>query len=221
LQQKKDRELRFFQDMDTFASIESAADAPDDPLDLFGKWLIDAESTEPNDPNAMALATIDADGRPSVRMVLLKDFDTAGFVFYTNRESRKGLALAAHPVAAVCFHWKSLRRQVRIEGTIEWVSDAESDEYYNTRAVGSRLGAWASDQSHPLDSRTILANKVAALEQEYAGREDSIPRPDHWGGYRLKPDSIEFWHDGAFRLHRRVTYKPAAGGLWTRQMLYP
>lgn len=206
--------------MDTFAEIETAADAPDNPLELFGKWMKDAEAAEINDPNAMALATIDADGRPSVRMVLLKDFDTHGFVFYTNRESRKGHALSAHHTAAVCFHWKTLRRQVRVEGRIELVSDAESDEYYKSRTFGSRVGAWASQQSRTLDSRTTLANKVAEIEEEYAGREDDIPRPPYWGGYRLIPDSIEFWHDGKFRLHRRVVYTPRSGS-WDKVMLYP
>ena len=207
--------------MDTFAEIETAADAPDDPLELFGKWMKDAEAAEINDPNAMALGTIDADGRPSVRMVLLNEFDPRGFVFFTNRESRKGSALEANHRAALCFHWKSLRRQVRVEGTIELTSDAESDTYYKTRAFGSRVGAWASDQSRPLDSRSTLANKVAALEQEYTGREDDLPRPAHWGGYRLRPESIEFWHDGQFRLHRRVVYTPEAGGRWAKVMLYP
>lgn len=206
--------------MDTFDEIETVADAPDNPLELFGKWMKDAEAAEINDPNAMALATIDADNRPSVRMVLLKDFDTRGFVFYTNRESRKGQALAAHHTAALCFHWKSLRRQVRIEGTIELVSDAESDAYYKSRAFGSRAGAWASQQSRPLYSRTTLADRVAEIEKEYAGREDEIPRPDYWGGYRLIPDTIEFWHDGKFRLHRRVVYTPQ-GGSWGKVMLYP
>jgi pyridoxamine 5'-phosphate oxidase len=206
--------------MDTFSEIETVADAPDNPLELFGKWMKDAEGTEINDPNAMALATIDADGCPSVRMLLLKDFDTRGFVFYTNRQSRKGHALAANHRAAACFHWKTLRRQVRVEGRIELVSNAESDEYYKSRPFGSRVGAWASDQSRPLDSRTTLVDRVAAIEQDYAGREDDIPRPAHWGGYRLIPDAIEFWHDGEFRLHRRVVYTPH-GGSWDKVMLYP
>lgn len=225
MQQKKDHIGGFLQDIDTFANpfatIESAAQSPDNPLDLFGKWLIDATASEINDPNAMALATIDDDGRPSVRMVLLKDFDENGFVFYTNRMSRKGQALNANPRAALCFHWKTLRRQVRVEGITTPVSDDESDAYYKTRPWGSRIGAWASDQSRPLDNRTTLADRVKKLEDEYAGNEDSLPRPDHWGGYRLRPDSIEFWHDGAFRLHRRVVYTPSADGVWTKTMLYP
>lgn len=207
--------------MDTFATIETASEALPNPLELFRKWMTDAEKTEINDPNAMALATLDANGRPSVRMVLLKDLDAKGFVFYTNRQSRKGQALASNHIGALCFHWKSLRRQVRAEGRIEEVSDKDSDAYYKTRPFGSRVGAWASDQSRPLDCRTTLANKVAALEKEYAGREDDLSRPDHWGGYRLIPDSIEFWHDGQFRLHRRVLYTPNASGNWDRVMLYP
>lgn len=208
--------------MDIISQIETAESAPDAPFPLFRKWLSDAETSEINDPNAMALATIDSDGTPSIRMVLLKGLDERGFVFYTNCESRKGTALDSNPVAALCFHWKSLRRQVRIEGTVEHVSDAESDEYYKTRPVGSRIGAWASDQSRPLQSRTHLANKVSALEAQYQGQEDSIPRPPHWGGYRVIPKAIEFWHDGEFRLHRRVVYTPRADGTgWDRKMLYP
>lgn len=206
--------------MDTFAEIETVADAPDDPLELFGKWMKDAEGAEVNDPNAMALATVDPDGRPGVRMVLLKGFDTRGFVFYTNRESRKGRAIAANRGAALCFHWKTLRRQVRVEGRIEPVGDAESDAYFKSRPFGSRVGAWASDQSRPLDSRTTLANRIAEIEQEYIGHENDIPRPGHWGGYRLIPEAIEFWHDGKFRLHRRVVYTPR-GGSWDKVMLYP
>lgn len=208
--------------MDIISQIESAADAPDAPFPLFRKWLDDAEAAEPNDPNAMALATIDSDGTPSIRMVLLKGLDERGFVFYTNRESRKGTALDSNPVAALCFHWKTLRRQIRIEGRVERVSDAESDEYYQTRPLGSRIGAWASDQSRPLSSRTHLVNKVSALETQYQDQADSIPRPPHWGGYRVVPQAIEFWHDGEFRLHRRVVYTPAVDGSgWDRKMLYP
>jgi len=201
--------------------MENAEQTPENPFPLFEKWLGDAEKTELNDPNAMALATVDADGTPSLRMVLLKGMDSRGFVFFTNRESRKGTALEANPVTAVCFHWKTLRRQIRIEGTVEQVSDSESDEYYKTRPLGSRIGAWASLQSRPLESRTHLADRVATLEKEYQGREDDIPRPAHWGGYRIIPNHIEFWHDGEFRLHRRVVYTPAPNGSWNREMLYP
>lgn len=207
--------------MDIIAKMECAAETPENPFELFNLWLHDAEGSEINDPDAMALATVDANGRPSVRMVLLKGVDERGFVFFTNRESRKGTALEANPVAAVCFHWKTLRRQIRIEGTVERVSDSESDEYYKTRPLGSRIGAWASLQSRPLENRTALADRVSALELEYLGREELIPRPAHWGGYRIIPDSIEFWHDGQHRLHRRVVYTPAGDGLWDRQMLYP
>ena len=207
--------------MDIIAKMENAADTPENPFPLFEKWLAEAEKAEINDPNAMALATVDGNGMPSLRMVLLKGMDSRGFVFFTNRESRKGNALNANPVAAACFHWKSLRRQIRIEGTVEQVSDAESNEYYKTRPLGSRIGAWASLQSRPLESRTVLADRVAALEREYQGREDTIPRPTHWGGYRIIPNHIEFWHDGEFRLHRRVVYTPTPDGSWNRQMLYP
>ena len=207
--------------MDIIAKMESAADTPENPFALFDLWLRDAEAAEINDPNAMALATVDANGRPSVRMVLLKGVDESGFVFFTNSESRKGLALEANPVAAVCFHWKSLRRQIRIEGAVERVSDSESDDYYKTRPLGSRIGAWASLQSRPLESRLVLADRVSALELEYLGREELIPRPAHWGGDRIVPDSIEFWHDGQFRRHRRVVYTPEGDGSWNRQMLYP
>lgn len=207
--------------MDIIAKMESVKDTPENPFTLFEDWIHDAESSEINDPNAMALATVDANGRPSVRMVLLKGVDERGFVFFTNRDSRKGTALDANPVAAVCFHWKTLRRQIRIEGSVERVSDSESDDYYKTRPLGSRIGAWASLQSRPLANRTTLADRVSALEKEYLGCEELIPRPDYWGGYRIIPDSIEFWHDGQYRLHRRVVYTPNQHGGWDRQMLYP
>jgi pyridoxamine 5'-phosphate oxidase len=207
--------------MDTFAALERAADSPENPLDLFKIWMAEAEAAEPNDPNAMTLATIDTRNRPAARIVLLKHWDDRGFVFYTNRESRKGRDLGEHPFAALCFHWKSLTRQVRIEGPVEWVSDAESDAYYNTRPVGSRIGAWASKQSSPLDCRATLARAVAALEQKFAA-DGAIPRPAHWGGYRVVPDTIEFWHDGRDRLHTRVLYTRKNGGdAWDRTLLYP
>ena len=205
--------------LDIIKSLETPADAPSDPFGLFGQWMADATGSEINDPNAMALATVDPDGRPSVRIVLLKHVDEKGFVFYTNLESRKGLALKAHPYAALCFHWKSLGRQVRIEGTTAPVPASESDAYYNSRSLGSRIGAWASRQSRPLESRSLLANRVKALEKEYEGKTD-IPRPPHWGGTRVTPQRIEFWHDGAFRLHTRLIYEKTAGR-WTRSMIYP
>lgn len=203
---------------DIIKTLEKAADAPADPFGLFASWMEDAVTKEINDPNAMCLATIDADGRPSARMVLLKHVDERGFVFYTNRDSRKGRALKANPVAALCFHWKTLGRSVRVEGAVQWVDDAESDAYYNSRSQGSRIGAWASQQSQELESRTLLANRVAALEKEYEA--SGIPRPPHWGGYRVIPDSIEFWHDGAHRLHTRLVYARKSAG-WTKKMLYP
>ncbi len=217
---KKGRGGGFFMpDDDIIKKLETAAEGPGDPYALFEAWMEDAVSSEINDPNAMALATVDAGGRPSVRIVLLKHVDKDGFVFYTNRESRKGEALKANPVAALCFHWKTLGRSVRVEGSADFVSDAESDAYYNSRPMGSRISAWASQQSRPLESRTLLARRVAALEKEYEGGA-AIPRPPHWGGYRIRPDRMEFWHDGAFRLHTRLVYKAGKSG-WSREMLYP
>lgn len=205
--------------MDIFATLENAAAAPQNPYDLFSLWMADAEKTEPNDPNAMSLATIDPDGRPSLRIVLLKGCDERGFVFFTNRESRKGLAIAANPAVALCFHWKSLTRQIRISGMTEIIADAESDEYYNSRPVGSRIGAWASLQSRPLENRATLAARVQEVESRFAA-DQTIPRPPHWGGYRVIPDSIEFWHDGLYRLHTRVLYTKTPDG-WAKSMLYP
>ncbi len=206
---------------DIIKNLETATDGPGDPYALFEAWMEDAVASEINDPNAMSLATIDPDGRPSLRIVLLKHLDENGFVFYTNRESRKGEALKANPVAALCFHWKTLRRSVRIEGAVSLVSDEESDSYYASRPMGSRIGAWASQQSRRLESRSLLAHRVASLEQEYEDQDqDSIPRPPHWGGYRVHPDRIEFWHDGTHRLHTRLIYKADKDG-WIREMLYP
>jgi pyridoxamine 5'-phosphate oxidase len=207
------------QKIDPLKTLEKAELAPIDPITLFKQWLKEAESSEINDPNAMCLATIDPDGRPAARIVLLKNLDERGFVFYTNRESRKGAALNMHPQGALCFHWKTLGRQVRVEGKVLLVDDAESDEYYNSRPRGSRIGGWASRQSRPLESRSTLADRVAELEKQY-GDNDIIPRPPHWGGYRLVPDYIEFWHDGDFRLHTRLTYTRTGDG-WERGMLYP
>ncbi len=195
----------------------------DDPIALFDAWLAEAGRLEPNDPNAMALATSTADGRPSVRMVLLKDHDADGFVFYTNQQSRKGEELRANPRAALLFHWKSLRRQVRIEGPLGPVSDAEADAYFNSRARVSRLGAAASDQSRPLPGRAELERRVAELDARHPG--DSIPRPAHWSGFRVAPRVIEFWQDMPFRLHdRRVFTRPeeeGAGRGWASGSLYP
>jgi pyridoxamine 5'-phosphate oxidase len=191
----------------------------EDPFQQFDSWFALAKSSEPNDPNAMTLATVDADGRPSARMVLLKGHDPRGFVFYTNLESRKGLALAAHPHAALLFHWKSQQRQIRIEGAVELVSDAEADAYFASRARDSRIGAWASDQSRPLPSRAHFLKRVAEYGVRYAVGE--VPRPPHWSGYRLVPDRFEFWQDQAFRLHERRTFTRSAGGGWDEGLLFP
>ncbi len=189
-----------------------------EPFGVFRVWMAAAEASETNDPNAMSLATVDADGLPDVRIVLLKGLDERGFVFYTNLESRKGEELSANPRAALCFHWKSVRRQVRVRGAVERVSDAEADAYYQSRARGSRIGAWASAQSRPLDSRETLVARVAKLEAEYDGRE--IPRPPHWSGTRVIPETVEFWQDGAYRLHDRCVFSRDESG-WRRTRLYP
>ncbi len=191
-----------------------------EPFSLFGTWLEDARNSEINDPNAVALATVDPQGLPDVRMVLLKDFDARGFVFYTNFESRKGEEILSGMKAAMCFHWKSLRRQVRLRGPVEIVSDEEADAYYKTRPRGSRIGAWASRQSRPLESRFALEKAVAEYTARYAIGE--IPRPPHWSGFRIRPVSIEFWHDRPFRLHDRVEFRrPAEGEGWTKVRMYP
>ena len=189
-----------------------------EPFELFAAWLEDATASEPNDPNAVALATVDPNGLPDVRMVLLKGFDQAGFVFYTNFESAKGRELLANMKAAMCFHWKSLRRQVRVRGTVEQVSDAEADAYYASRPRGSRIGAWASKQSRPLESRFALERAVAEFTARHAIGE--IPRPQHWSGFRILPQQIEFWHDRPFRLHDRMQFTRNGGG-WTKTRLYP
>ena len=190
----------------------------DDPFDLFATWMAEAESTEPNDPNAMTLATVSAGGAPSARIVLLKGWDQTGFVFYTNTQSRKGDEIAANHAVALLFHWKSLRRQIRIEGIASPVSPAEADAYYDTRPRVSRLGAWASDQSRPLPDRAILEQRVAELEARYPG--DDIPRPSHWSGYRVRPQSFEFWQDMPFRLHDRTVFT-ADGAGWRDSKLFP
>lgn len=190
------------------------------PFVLFGEWLVDATASEINDPNALSLATVDPDGLPNVRMVLLKGFDERGFVFYTNFESAKGQELLSAGKAAMCFHWKSLRRQVRIRGTVVKVSDDEADEYYQSRPRGSRIGAWASKQSRPLENRFALEKEVARYTAKFAVGE--IPRPEHWSGFRLVPTQMEFWHDRPFRLHDRVVFRRNADGEdWTRDRLYP
>ncbi len=190
----------------------------DDPHTLFDAWLAEAGTSEPNDPNAMCLATADAVGNPSARMVLLKGHDH-GFVFYTNLESRKADQLGENPNAALLFHWKSLRRQIRIEGRIERVSDAESDTYFASRSRASQLGAVASDQSRPLDSRETFQRRYAEEERRYDGRD--VPRPEDWGGYRLIPLDFEFWQDRAHRLHERRVFLAQNDGTWDEGLLYP
>lgn len=194
--------------------------AVDDPFETFAAWLDDARASELNDPNAMALATVDADGLPDVRMVLLNGFDARGFVFYTNVGSAKGRELGDEPRAAAVFHWKSLRRQVRVRGPVERVTAQEADEYFASRPRLSRIGAWASKQSRPLASRAELEQAVAEREAEFEGREP--PRPGWWTGFRIVPTSIEFWLDMPFRLHDRAVFaRTDPRGAWTRTRLYP
>ena len=189
-----------------------------DPFELFRAWFDEARTAEINDSNAMALATADADGRPSVRMVLLKGFGADGFVFYTNREGRKAGELAANPQAALLFHWKSLRRQVRIEGAVSLASDDESDAYFASRSRDSQLGAWASDQSRPLDARETFERRFEEMQRRFDGQD--VPRPPFWGGYRVAPERIEFWSDRAHRLHERRLFTRDGGG-WREGLLYP
>ncbi len=191
-----------------------------EPFALFGAWLKDAEASEVNDPNAVAVATVDENGLPNVRMVLLKGYDSRGFVFYTNFESQKGQEILGQKKAAMCFHWKSLRRQVRLRGEVEVVSDAEADEYFNSRPLGSRIGAWASKQSRPLEGRFALEKSVAEYTARYA--LGNVPRPPHWSGFRIKPVSIEFWHDRKFRLHDRIEFRREdPGAPWHKVRMYP
>ncbi|WP_160005045.1 pyridoxamine 5'-phosphate oxidase [Rhizobium sp. 18055] len=191
-----------------------------EPFQLFADWLKEAEASEINDPNAVALATVDEDGLPNVRMVLLKGFDQDGFVFYTNFESQKGREVLGQKKAAMCFHWKTLRRQVRLRGPVEVVSDEEADAYFQTRARGSRIGAWASKQSRPLESRFALEKAVAEYTARYAIGE--IPRPAHWSGFRIRPLSIEFWKDQKFRLHDRIEFRRSEPqGGWDKVRMYP
>ena len=205
------------------AGGRDGAFAGDDPFVLARAWLAEAEGSEPEDPNAIALATVDGDGLPNVRMVLLKEIEAAGdgtgaFVFYTNFEGAKGRELAAHPKAAFVIHWKSLRRQIRVRGTVERVEDAQADAYYASRSLQSRLGAWASDQSRPLASRASLMARVAA---ETARHGPSPARPPHWGGFRIRPVEMEFWADGAFRLHDRFRWTRGGPGEWSVARLNP
>ena len=190
----------------------------DDPISLFDTWFAEARASEPSDSEAMALATIDAAGHPSVRMVLLKGHDARGFVFYTNLDSRKGVELAANPAAALLFHWKSLRRQVRIEGPVEAVSEEEADIYFASRGRDSQLGAWASDQSRLLPDRATFEARFSALREKFGAGD--IPRPPRWSGYRVAPERIEFWSDRAARLHERRLFERAGDG-WREGLLYP
>ena len=190
-----------------------------DPFALFDKWFTQAKASEPNDPDAMALATADSEGRPSVRMVLLKAHGPDGFVFYTNLGSRKGGELAANPHAALAFHWKSLRRQVRIEGPVEAVADHDADAYYTSRSRDSQISAWASDQSRTLDRRETMEARFADLARRFEGQP--VPRPPHWAGFRVRPVRIEFWTDGEHRLHHRRLFEREDGGGWTESLLYP
>ena len=189
-----------------------------DPFQLFDEWFAEAQSSEPNDPNAMALATAGADGRPSVRIVLMKGHGPQGFVFYTNHRSRKGEELAQRQWAALLFHWKSLRRQVRIEGPVSIVSSAEADAYFASRSRDSQLGAWASDQSRPLPSRAEFENRYEHMREKFEGSE--VPRPPHWGGFRVVPQTIEFWTDRPHRLHERRLFK-REDDRWSEGLLYP
>lgn len=201
------------------SQILKQEDLPESPYALFQEWLSLAEENEPNDPGAMCLATTTQNGSPSARMVLLKGLDERGFVFYTNAGSRKGEELLQNPKAALCFHWKSLRKQVRVEGEIEEASAKEADEYYKTRHKGSRIGAWASKQSSPLGSYDELKEFVEGYEKKFEDVDD-IPRPEYWKGFRVKPSKIEFWIDGEYRLHLRYLYTRTDNG-WETGMLYP
>jgi pyridoxamine 5'-phosphate oxidase len=188
------------------------------PFDQFRTWMSDAEKSEPSDPNAMIVATTTPDGHPSLRAILLKGVDDRGFVFYTNKESRKADELGANPNVALLFYWKSLGRQIRIEGTVEDVTDLEADAYYASRPRISRLGAWASQQSHPLADRTILEERLMEMERRYP---DNIPRPSHWSGYRVLPERFEFWQDMPYRLHDRTVYSRLTDRAWGQTKLFP
>ena len=194
--------------------------AAEEPFALFAEWFAEAVKSEPNDPNAMALSTVDADGLPDVRMVLMKGYDATGFVFYSHIASQKGRELAANPKAALLFHWKSLRRQVRIRGTVTAVTDAEADEYFATRPKQAQIGAWASQQSQPLESRFAFEQAIAKFAAKYAIGE--VPRPSGWHGWKIAPVRFEFWHDRPFRLHDRIEFRRAApDGAWSKVRLYP
>ncbi len=191
-----------------------------DPIELFKNWFDEAKNKEINDPNALALGTANKAGIPSVRMVLLKGFDKNGFVFYTNLNSQKGNELKENPYATMCFHWKSLLRQIRIVGTLKQVDDKVADDYYNTRAYESRIGAWASNQSSTLENREELLKNIDNFKQRYSDK-DNVPRPSHWSGWNLKPQSIEFWLDGENRIHERLKYTLDKKDIWNKSLLSP
>ena len=192
----------------------------DDPIRLFDTWMEEAKKTEPNDPNAVALATSNKNNVPSVRMVLLKDFNQNGFVFYTNLDSQKGHELKQNPNVAMCFHWKSLLRQIRVNGTVSLVPNEVADDYYNSRSYESRIGAWASKQSKELKDREQLNNSIKEYKKKYADK-NKVPRPNYWSGWNLSPSSIEFWLDGDNRIHERLKYKKNSKGEWIRSLLSP
>jgi pyridoxamine 5'-phosphate oxidase len=192
----------------------------DDPIQLFKTWMDEAKKSEPNDSNAVSLATSNKNNFPSVRMVLLKDFSQNGFVFYTNLKSKKGNELKENPKVAMCFHWKSLLRQIRINGTVTQVADEVADKYYNSRSYESRIGAWASKQSEELINRDQLINSIKEYKNKY-NEENKVPRPSHWSGWILSPLSIEFWLDGDNRMHERLKYTKASSGQWSKSLLSP
>jgi pyridoxamine 5'-phosphate oxidase len=192
----------------------------DDPIHLFKVWMDEAKKTEPNDPNAVALATSDKNNLPSVRMVLLKDFNKNGFVFYTNLDSQKGNELKSNPNVAMCFHWKSLLRQIRISGSVSMVADEVADTYYNSRSYKSRIGAWASKQSKELNSRDELMVSIEKYKKKYSD-ENKVPRPTYWSGWNLSPSTIEFWLDGDSRIHERLKYTKDSSGNWIKSLLSP
>ena len=192
----------------------------DDPIKLFKVWMDEAKKSEPNDPNALSLATSNMNNMPSVRMVLLKEFNQNGFVFYTNLNSQKGNELKENPNAAMCFHWKSLLRQIRISGTVTQVNDEVADQYYNSRGYESRIGAWASKQSEELSGRDQLINSIKEYKNKY-NDENKVPRPSHWSGWNLSPSSIEFWLDGESRIHERLKYNKDSSGQWRKSLLSP
>ena len=199
--------------------LDACFEDEQNPIVLFKKWFAVAEKSEINDPNALSLATSSSDGTPSVRMVLLKGLSEKGFVFYTNFNSKKGNDLKKNPKASMCFHWKSIRRQIRISGKTVVIDNKEADEYYNSRAYGSRIGAWASSQSQTMNNRNEFINKIKEFEKKYPDQKN-VPRPPHWSGWRVEPDTIEFWLEIKNRIHERLNYRKE-NGKWLREILYP